>query len=67
MLQVTVVLLITCLLVNFTTSNHKNLYSNTWAIEVEGGEEEANRIAEKYGYMNLGKVRESFHGIYHKA
>lgn len=56
-MQKFVILFLTLLFVNFTSSRDQKLYSNTWALEVDGGEEEANRIAEKYGYINLGKVR----------
>lgn len=32
-------------------------FTNTWAVEVHGGQEAANGIAEKYGFVNLGQVR----------
>lgn len=35
----------------------KKLYSNTWVVQVEGGMEEANRIARNHGFVNLGQVR----------
>ena len=30
--------------------------SNSWAVEIEGGKEKANEIAEKHGLVNLGQV-----------
>ena len=32
------------------------VYSNDWAVEVYGGEEQANGIAGTYGFVNMGKV-----------
>ena len=34
-------------------------YTNSWAVEVAGGEEKANAIAEKHGLINAGKVCKS--------
>lgn len=33
------------------------VYSNDWAVEVYGGEEQANGIAGTHGFINMGKVR----------
>ena len=32
-------------------------YTNTWAVEVEGGKEQADAVAEKYNFVNKGQVR----------
>lgn len=32
------------------------VYTNTWAVEINGGPEEASRIARKHGFINLGNV-----------
>lgn len=32
------------------------LYTNHWAVRITGGLTEANRIASKYGYVNIGQV-----------
>lgn len=37
------------------------LYSNKWVVRVEGGLDEANRIAARHGFKNLGQVM--FHTI----
>lgn len=33
-----------------------DVYTNHWAVRITGGSEQADRIAAKYGYMNLGQV-----------
>ena len=32
-------------------------YSNRWSVQVDGGKEEADRLAKKHGFVNEGKVR----------
>ena len=32
------------------------LYSDTWAVHIEGGEDVVNQIAAQHGFTNLGKV-----------
>lgn len=32
------------------------VYTNHWAVRISGGLHEANRIASKYGYINIGQV-----------
>lgn len=32
------------------------IYTNHWAVRIAGGTEVAERIAEKYGYRNMGQV-----------
>lgn len=34
------------------------VYTNHWAVKIAGGFPEANRIASKYGFINLGQVTE---------
>ena len=34
----------------------ETLLSNSWAVEIHGGKEKANKIAEKHGLVNLGQV-----------
>ena len=31
-------------------------YSNRWTVQIDGANEEANRLARKHGFVNLGKV-----------
>ena len=31
-------------------------YSDSWAVQIHGGEEEAARLAIKHGFINRGKV-----------
>ncbi|XP_046898451.1 proprotein convertase subtilisin/kexin type 6 [Hypomesus transpacificus] len=34
----------------------RNVYTNHWAVRIEGGHEEADKLAAKYGYNNLGQI-----------
>ena len=36
------------------------LYTNAWAVEVEGGEKVADELAAKYGFINKGQVSWKF-------
>ncbi|XP_069818550.1 proprotein convertase subtilisin/kexin type 4 isoform X2 [Dendropsophus ebraccatus] len=40
------------------------VYTNSWAVKVPGGPEEADRIARKYGFINKGQVIHGSH-YYH--
>ena len=31
-------------------------YSNRWSVQIEGGKDEADRLATKHGFINEGKV-----------
>lgn len=31
-------------------------YSNRWTMQIDGDKHEADRLAEKHGFVNLGKV-----------
>lgn len=35
----------------------RNVYTNHWAVRIAGGQEEADKLAAKYGYNNYGQVR----------
>ncbi|KAF5909462.1 proprotein convertase subtilisin/kexin type 5-like, partial [Clarias magur] len=32
------------------------LFTNHWAVRISGGQEHADRIAEKYGFLNMGQI-----------
>ncbi|XP_041082630.1 proprotein convertase subtilisin/kexin type 6-like isoform X2 [Polyodon spathula] len=34
----------------------RNIYTNHWAVRITGGPEEADKLATKYGYNNLGQI-----------
>lgn len=34
----------------------QGIYTNTWAVHIEGGAEEAERIAQKHGFISHGQV-----------
>lgn len=31
-------------------------YSDSWVVEVEGGRDEADKLADEHGFVNLGQV-----------
>lgn len=35
---------------------HATIYTNDWAIRIKADRESVNRIAEKYGFTNMGQV-----------
>ncbi|XP_019113283.1 proprotein convertase subtilisin/kexin type 6 isoform X4 [Larimichthys crocea] len=35
---------------------HRDVYTNHWAVRITGGQEQADKISAKYGYMNLGQI-----------
>lgn len=37
-----------------------SVYTNHWAVRITGGQEQADRIAAKYGYINFGQVMTPF-------
>lgn len=37
-------------------SGQGSVYTNHWAVRITGGQEQADRIAAKYGYINFGQV-----------
>lgn len=39
----------------------QKVYTNTWAVHIPGGQEEADRIASKHGFINYGHVSEKLH------
>lgn len=50
------VTLLTLLTSEVTPSFAQKVYTNTWAVHISGGEEEVNRVAQKYGFINHGNV-----------
>lgn len=34
-------------------------YSDSWVVEVKGGKDEADRLADGYGFVNLGQVSDA--------
>ncbi|XP_049417497.1 proprotein convertase subtilisin/kexin type 6 isoform X2 [Epinephelus fuscoguttatus] len=37
-------------------SGQGSVYTNHWAVRITGGQEQADRIAAKYGYINFGQI-----------
>uniref|UniRef100_A0A673LIG2 Furin-1-like n=1 Tax=Sinocyclocheilus rhinocerous TaxID=307959 RepID=A0A673LIG2_9TELE len=44
----------------------QKVYTNTWAVHITGGEQEANRIARKHGFVNHGKVFGDYYHFRHR-
>lgn len=38
-------------------SPSRSVFTNHWAVRLKGGSEEADKLASKYGFTNLGQVR----------
>ena len=55
MTSFTLLVLFGCLHV-CTTYADKTRYTNEWIVEVKGGPEVADEIAQRHGFKNLGKV-----------
>ncbi|XP_062869145.1 furin (paired basic amino acid cleaving enzyme) a [Trichomycterus rosablanca] len=47
-------------------SQGQNVYTNSWAVHVGGGEEEADRIAQKHNFVNLGKIFGEYYHFRHR-
>ncbi|XDV18703.1 hypothetical protein PO909_024345 [Leuciscus waleckii] len=41
----------------------EKVYTNAWAVHITGGEQEANRIASKHGFVNHGNVSVMFRQV----
>lgn len=41
----------------------QKVYTNTWAVHVAGGEQEADRIAKTHGFVNQGNVSTAFRHV----
>lgn len=39
----------------------QKVYTNTWAVHIPGGQEEADQVASKYGFINHGHVSKKLH------
>lgn len=38
-------------------------YSNRWTVEIDGDKQEADKLAKKYGFLNLGKVVDNYYSF----
>uniref|UniRef100_A0A668AMH8 Furin (paired basic amino acid cleaving enzyme) b n=1 Tax=Myripristis murdjan TaxID=586833 RepID=A0A668AMH8_9TELE len=43
------------------------IYTNTWAVQIKAGPEEADRIARKHGFINHGNVFGDYYHFRHRA
>ncbi|XP_068172200.1 furin (paired basic amino acid cleaving enzyme) a [Antennarius striatus] len=44
-----------------------DVYTNTWAVHIPGGLEEANRVANKHGFINYGHVFGDYYHFRHRT
>ncbi|XP_036930390.1 proprotein convertase subtilisin/kexin type 6 isoform X1 [Acanthopagrus latus] len=49
-------IIVILLTVETMVSGHGDVYTNHWAVRITGGREQADKIAAKYGYRNLGQI-----------
>nr|DBA28043.1 TPA: hypothetical protein GDO54_008459 [Pyxicephalus adspersus] len=56
-------------LVTVLPSCWARMYTNHWAVRISGGAQEADRIAGKYGYINMGPIGslENYYHFYHSG
>ncbi|XP_036399472.1 furin (paired basic amino acid cleaving enzyme) a [Megalops cyprinoides] len=70
-LRLASLLLLWTLLVLLTSavrpSAGQKVYTNTWAVHVTGGAEEADRIARKHGFINHGNVFGDYYHFRHRT
>ncbi|KAG1933926.1 furin isoform 1 preproprotein [Pimephales promelas] len=45
----------------------QGIYTNTWAVHIEGGAEEAERIAKKHGFVSHGQVFRDYYHFQHRG
>ena len=48
--------LLSSILLTYIQSLSDIKYSNQWSVQIDGGKEEADRLAKKHGFVNEGKV-----------
>lgn len=58
--------LLTLLTSEVTPSLGQKVYTNTWAVHITGGEEEANRIARKHDFVNHGNIFGDYYHFRHR-
>ncbi|XP_034413208.1 furin (paired basic amino acid cleaving enzyme) a [Cyclopterus lumpus] len=44
----------------------QKVYTNTWAVHIPGGQEEADQVASKHGFMNYGHVFGNYYHFRHR-
>uniref|UniRef100_A0A667YLG5 Furin (paired basic amino acid cleaving enzyme) a n=1 Tax=Myripristis murdjan TaxID=586833 RepID=A0A667YLG5_9TELE len=49
------------------TALGQKVYTNTWAVHIPGGQEEADRIASKHGFINHGHVFGDYYHFRHRT
>uniref|UniRef100_A0A7N6BWF4 P/Homo B domain-containing protein n=1 Tax=Anabas testudineus TaxID=64144 RepID=A0A7N6BWF4_ANATE len=59
--------LMVLLISGFAPALGQKVYTNTWAVHIPGGQDEADRIASKYGFINYGHVFGDYYHFRHRT
>ena len=54
------ILLVCCIFSSSIFSLSALEFSNRWTVQIDGDKHEADRLAEKHGFVNLGKVKNTY-------
>ena len=49
---------------DMTDNLRDDIYTTSWVVEITGGKEMADEVADEYGFNNLGKLKVLYHKIY---
>uniref|UniRef100_A0A6Q2XMX4 P/Homo B domain-containing protein n=1 Tax=Esox lucius TaxID=8010 RepID=A0A6Q2XMX4_ESOLU len=50
-----------------STAFTSEVFTNTWAVHIEGGPQEADRVARKHGFINHGNVFRDYYHFWHRT
>ncbi|XP_071381278.1 furin (paired basic amino acid cleaving enzyme) a [Centroberyx affinis] len=59
--------LLVLLVCGLGTAQGQKVYTNTWAVHIPGGQEEADRIASKHGFINHGHAFGDYYHFRHRT
>uniref|UniRef100_UPI0037E727F9 furin (paired basic amino acid cleaving enzyme) a n=1 Tax=Semicossyphus pulcher TaxID=241346 RepID=UPI0037E727F9 len=59
--------LLVLLISGLVPAQGQKVYTNTWAVHIPGGQEEANRIASKHGFINHGHAFGDYYHFRHRT
>lgn len=64
LLELVIVAVLVLLVSGLGPAMSQKVYTNTWAVHIPGGPEEADQIASKYGFINHGHVSNKYNFFY---
>ncbi|XP_041645268.1 furin (paired basic amino acid cleaving enzyme) a [Cheilinus undulatus] len=59
--------LLVLLISGLVPAQGQKVYTNTWAVHITGGQEEADRVANKHGFINFGHVFGDYYHFRHRT